>query len=445
MDKNEYSGLLRSENGDGMKLMSDDVFGAPKAARPSAPAPEPRQRPAARAAEKPAPAPAPAPARTPAAKPAPKTKTKPLPWITSMFLAVALTLSLFTAVRPDRAYSANENRSLRQRPALTFSGLLDGSYFSDLSAYFSDQFGGREMWMGLDLIEKQATGRRDNGGVYLGSRGQLYLIPETPDDEAVSRNLAAVNAFASRHTDLNCYMAVVPNALTVQPANLPANAPVPDQAAFLSQISNTLRGVTFVDVTPALTSHADEYIYYLTDHHWTSLGAQYAFLELDEAMSLGASAVTYQVETVADSFEGTLASKSGRHTVKDSVEIYVPDTDVKYYVTYADTMEKAPSVYVKSALAGKDAYTVFFGGNHPRVDVSSTAETGRRLLLFKDSYANCLVQFLWPYFEEIIMIDPRYYYDNADDLMRQEGVTDVLFLYNADTFGTDTSLYAVLG
>ena len=48
-------------------------------------------------------------------------------------------------------------------------------------------------------------------------------------------------------------------------------------------------------------------------------------------------------------------------------------------------------------------------------------------------------------FEEIIMIDPRYYYDNADDLVRQEGVTDVLFLYNADTFGADTSLYAVLG
>lgn len=375
-------------------------------------------------------------------RPRPK---KVILWLTSLFLILSLSLSFFTIVRRDRTFSVNENRSLRQKPALTFSGLLDGSYFSDLSAYFNDQLGGRDMWMGLDLFTKRVLGKKENGGVYLGKKGQLYLIPEAPKEDAVTRNVAAINAFAARNESVNSFMMIVPNAVTVQPANLPANAPVPDQPAFLQSIKSSLSGVQFVDATETLQNHADEYIFYLTDHHWTSLGAKYAFETLSAAMNIGGGVKGYRTEIITESFEGTLASKSGSHAKQDSVKIYVPDTDVLYHVTYTDTNRKTASLYEKSALAGKDAYTVFFGGNHPRVDILTTAETGRRLLLFKDSYANAFMQFLWPYFEEIVMIDPRYYYDNADDIVRQEGITDVLYLYNADTFGTDTSLYAVLG
>ena len=79
------------------------------------------------------------------------------------------------------------------------------------------------------------------------------------------------------------------------------------------------------------------------------------------------------------------------------------------------------------------------------MDITTTAETGRNLLLFKDSYANTFAQFIWPLFDRIIMIDPRYYYDSAEGITAQENITDVLYLYNADTFGTDNSLYLVLG
>ena len=61
-------------------------------------------------------------------------------------------------------------------------------------------------------------------------------------------------------------------------------------------------------------------------------------------------------------------------------------------------------------------------------------------MVVKDSYANCLVPFLTPYFEEIVIIDPRFSYDTAESIVNQYGVTDVLYLYNADTFQTDTSL-----
>ena len=379
-------------------------------------------------------------------RPAPRPRAKKVVlWITSLFLVLTLSLSLFTCVLPDKSFSESENRGLRQRPKLTFSSLMDGSWFEDVPAYFADQFAGRDLFMELDLLRKQAGGSRENGGVYLGKHDQLYLIPETPNWESLNRNLAAVNGFAARHDKLRHYMCVVPNAVTVQPGNLPKNAPVPDQVAFLGQIASSLQGVTFADVTPALTAHTEEYIFYFTDHHWTTLGAKYAFDSLAATMGIDAVFGSYRSETVSTTFEGTLASKSGRHAFRDTVEIAVPETEILYNVTYTDTMRKTGSIFEPDALSGKDAYTVFFGGNHPRVDINSTAETGRKLLLFKDSYANCLMQFLWPYFDEIVMVDPRYCYESADDIVRQEGITDVLYLYNADTFGTDNSLYAVLG
>ena len=74
------------------------------------------------------------------------------------------------------------------------------------------------------------------------------------------------------------------------------------------------------------------------------------------------------------------------------------------------------------------------------MDITTTADTGRCLLVFKDSYANCMMQFLYPYYEHITMIDPRYYYDNVEKVISSESITDVLFLYNLDTFLSDSSL-----
>ena len=71
-------------------------------------------------------------------------------------------------------------------------------------------------------------------------------------------------------------------------------------------------------------------------------------------------------------------------------------------------------------------------------------DSDRVLLMFKDSYANCFIPFLTPYFKEIVVVDPRYYYEDVQELIEAEEVTDVLYLYNANTFFTDNSLTYVL-
>ena len=111
---------------------------------------------------------------------------------------------------------------------------------------------------------------------------------------------------------------------------------------------------------------------------------------------------------------------------------------------YVEEGEKTTSIYDSESLKEKDKYTVFFGGNHARIDISTTQKERRNLLLFKDSYANCMVQFLLPYYQNIVIIDPRYFYESVDNIIESYSITDILFLYNVDTFLGDNSIADVL-
>ena len=364
-------------------------------------------------------------------------------WLAAALLAIVLILDLTALLAKDSSYSESENRMLAGFPKMSAAEFQSGKWFSGLESYQADQFVGRDFWITLKLRIDRFFGQRESGGVYLGKDRYLIQAPSEPNLAAYERNMAAVNAFAARHPELQCDMTVVPNAVCSLADKLPRNAPVPDQRAQLGELAGKLQGVRFLDVTDALAEHADEPIYYRTDHHWTSLGASYAFQEMAPALNLG-PLCEYEALPVSVSFRGTLSSRSGSHSARDTVEIFVPKTDVIYKVSYSDGAEASASMYVRSALEQKDHYTVFFGGNHPRVDVRTTAERDKNLLIFKDSYANCFVQFLTPYYSKIILVDPRYYYDSVDTLIRQEGINKVLWLYNLDTFRTDTALADVL-
>lgn len=358
------------------------------------------------------------------------------------FLLCLLAFVIANALTRDRAYSSAENRKLAQLPKFSLSALMDGSYFAAWEDYLADQFVGRDTWITIDLQASRLLGAKEAGGVYLCAEDYLMEAPAEPDEAALTRNLDAINALAARHEDLRIFMTVVPNAACVLAEKLPDNAPVRDQRQDVERIAARLQGVNFFDVTDALAQHADEAIYYRTDHHWTSLGAYYAFSDMAAGLGIAQPAAEYDVYPVTDSFEGTLASKSGCHAAKDVIELYVPKVETQYYMTIDG--ERTATMYDREKLNEKDQYAVFLGGNDARVDITTTAETDKTLLIFKDSYANCFLQFSLPYYDRIILLDARYYYGDADSVISREGVTDVLFLYNANTFLTDRVLANVL-
>lgn len=364
--------------------------------------------------------------------------------ILCLFVLVLIVVCLAGLIAKDRPFSDTENRSLAQKPALSASALADGSFFSGLDSWYSDQFPARDGWISMHLWQIRRLGQKESGGVYLG-RDRLLAAPETPDEAAVAGTVAAVNAFSAQHPELNMNLMLVPGAAAILTDALPKNAPVRDQLQDIRAIQEQLDGsITVLEAGSVLSAHAQEEIFYKTDHHWTSLGAYLVYAANAPALGLDPNQ-GFDVYTVSEDFEGTLSSKSGSHAMRDHVEIYgLQDPDLKYYVSYGEEGGKVCSIYDREALDAKDKYTVFFGGNHDKVEIRTTANNGKSLLLFKDSYANCFVQFLLPGYERITIIDPRYYYGTLDSILNA-GVTDVLFLYSADTLVRDTSLADVLG
>lgn len=376
--------------------------------------------------------------------PAKKNKKLQGIYLTGLLFGMVLVLMLLHVLAKDRAYSEVENRNLAAKPDFFVETVADGSYFVDLSDYLADHFPGRDRWIALQRWYHRTLGNKASDDVYLCEDGYLIQRPGEPNEEQLERNLNAINEFASAYPDVNMVAAVIPNSVTIHGDKLPSNAPVRDQLEDLRNIRQGIQKISFVDVTQKLLSHKDEVLFYRTDHHWTSLAAAYAFEEIAPVLEIQAPSISqYDRYTVSTTFEGTLASKAGSYGGMDTVEIFQPKTDILYYVKCGDG-EEVCTMYYKEALDAKDHYAVFFGGNYDRVDITTTAETGKKLLVFKDSYANCFIQFLYPYYEQIIMVDPRYYYDTIQTIMNTEGITDVLYLYNLDTFQADTSLADVL-
>ncbi|MCI8293034.1 MAG: hypothetical protein HFH53_05805 [Hespellia sp.] len=366
--------------------------------------------------------------------------------IAGVFTVSVLVLSIAGILKPDVKFSEEENRMLAEKPQFSVESVQSESYMQNMEAYTADQFILRDWWVSLKVRCDLLFGKREFNGVYLGKDKYLMKTLTEPDEKNVKANLEAISDFADRNSKLDMHLMLVPNAAFVMKDYLPSGAPVRDQSADLKWIQKQLSAnISCIDVTRALKRHAEEGVYYKTDHHWTSRGASYGFEAASIDLGIEEPVEQYDIYTVATDFSGTLASTSGYHSAKDTIEIYVPkNIEIQYLVSDSDQEEKRPTVYNKSALKQKDKYQVFFGGNHALVDITTANETKDRLLIFKDSYANCFVPFLLPYYNEIVMVDPRYYYDNVEALMSSKGITDVLFLYNMDTFLTDNSIADVL-
>lgn len=366
--------------------------------------------------------------------------------IAGIFLAFLVVAGAFNLFGKDKKYSESENRMLAQKPEFSMSNLASGKFMSDMEDYVTDQFFIRDKWINLKLLEDMALGKRESNGVYIGKKDYLMEIPDTPDMKLVNENLDAITSFATRHQDVTTVMSLVPNAAYICDQLTPRNAPVRDQKKDIEYVQKAVgNSVNYVNLIKTMSAHKDEPIYYKTDHHWTSLGAKYAFDTLASSLGIENPAQNYTVYPVTHSFSGTLASKSGYDKAEDTIEIYVPE-EVKTdcVVNYVDEQKKSASLYESEALKNKDKYEVFFSGNHSRIEISTPLEEKKNLLLFKDSYANCFVQFLVPYFRNITVIDPRYYYDDIDKLISDNEITDILFLYNVNTFMGDNSLADVL-
>lgn len=369
-------------------------------------------------------------------------------FLTALFLTFIGAFFVANAVSPDKDFSPTENRTLAQMPTFSLESVKSGEFMSGFEDYVTDQFALRDKWIALKAGTEVALGKRENNGVYLCDEDTLmFRFDFLNTDRAIKRmnqNFALVDTFAEK-TDVPVYFSLIPGKVSVWADRLPVDAPNEDEGQFL--LKGAESKANWVDVNTTLMAHKDEDIYYRTDHHWTTLGAYYAYAALVERMGMTPKALNEFNATIAsEEFFGTIYSSSGVRWVKpDTITFYVPQ-EAAEVTNYYDSNPTVGQLYDLSKLEEKDKYSTFLGGNKPLTIVKSNvcASDAPKLLLVRDSFADSIAPFLCYNFSEIHLVDPRYYKVSMSQYIEENDIDMALVMYSVSNFVEDANLF-VLG
>lgn len=363
-----------------------------------------------------------------------------------VFCAIVFGVTLLSAVIPDKEKSESENRVLKQRPSISLSSLADGSFMKNFETYLSDQFPFRDKLIALKTTVERAVGKTEENGVYIGKDGFLFEAPTAVDNEKLADLTSAVAAFSKKNKKLKKAFILSPNASDILRDKLPTALSLPQRDDAIASVKKALPGFTWVDCNSLFEKQKDKTeLFYKTDHHWTTRAAYLSFKSLAKKWGFNVKDNRFAFYTVSNSFRGTLSSSAAVNDTADEIEICIPKKQAgKFTVLYESSGRKTATFFESEKLEQKNQYELFLGGNYDKVIISTTAETTATLLVFKDSYANCLLPMLTPYFSKIVVVDPRYFSDSLKGVMGETQFTHILFLYNLDTFLSDTSLAAAL-
>ena len=378
-----------------------------------------------------------------------------------VFIGFFVLISGASLIIKDREFSPNENRYLAETPELSWDNILSGKFQDGLEDYLRDQVCFRDGWITVKTGIQKACGDTDIGGAYVGKDGYDFekITPEDVDEKQVDRNIKAVEDYfmtASETIDKQkLSFLLVPTSGLVMQEKLPKNARLFDQAKYIDQVQKAMKDYNFVDVRDTLMDHNDEYIYYKTDHHWTSAGACLAYDVWSERTGGEAETEDGLVKNVvSDKFRGSLYSKIlDADSAYDEIWTYGLQKDdafgSKDCTVMIDEKQQLDSIYDDEKLQEKDKYAYFLGGNYGQVHIQNqkvaSKAKGKNILIIKDSFANSFVPFVTQDYENIYMVDLRYYNGDMKSYLQKHNITDVLVLYNISNFISDRNLHKLTG
>ena len=368
-----------------------------------------------------------------------------------LFSVFFVGMFLLDCVTPDRTVSELENTTLTQRPKVTAQILSSAGlnrFFNDYTQYTKDQIPGRDAWISLQsFVETALLQKTQSGGVLLGAEGQMFdrtygLV--SSEERTLPRNIAAVASLAARCPG-KVYVMVAPAASSIYPERVPAHAPLLQEESYLSQIQAAVEqaGGVYLPLKDALSAHKDEYIYYRTDHHWTTQGAYYAYSELCSALGLEPFDRAAHTAVDVPDFYGTFYSRARTWNAQpDTLTYYDLDNPLTIYTVTGPGMPtegQTTGLYDLDKLDVYDKYAAFLHGNNGLSRVEGDGEG--RILVIKDSYANSFVPFLTANYAQIDVVDLRNYNYGLDGLIAENGYDQILVLYSFDSFKSDPYLY----
>ena len=357
-------------------------------------------------------------------------------------IIIVLTLLFFFSNKKE--FSENENRNLADFPKFTVEKLFEGEYIPDLTSYLVDHFPFRDNFMSLKTMFFKAIGKTHINGVYLGNDG--YLLEEyTAQKEEMDRLYKALNEFNQKiPKSTKVSLMLAPTSVEIMSENLPKYASNTSQKKVIDYIYDNIdfNTINVYDVLERASKERE--VYYKTDHHWNTYGAYLAGVTYDVENG-GQSIFPYEAEKINDNFYGTLYSKVIDNSLEKD-EIYkLKDKDyIEYRVRDVAKNTVTDTLYEEKWLDEKDKYSYFLGQNQPLLEIKNISiNTQKSILIIKDSYANAVIPYLAENYENVYVIDPRYYKYSISDYAKEKEVDEILFLYNIKTLETDKDILLI--
>ena len=366
-----------------------------------------------------------------------KTTNRIITALFSVFIGGFFVLNLLL---PDKTFSEKENRQLQTLPKFSFSSLFSGSFATRFESYCSDQFAGRDIWIETKAGAELAQGKQQNNGVFL-CVGDRLLEPFTaPETDTLTRAVQAADSLSDAGVPVS--LAIIPTAAQLYADILPEGAENDDQKSVIDG-AYSQTALETVDISSVLAAHAGEYIFYRTDHHWTSEGAYLAYEQFAGSKGLPLFDRSDADEKKVENFYGTSYSKARNYdVVPDTITYYDLPNQLTVYTANADGSESGETgpLYNTADFETRDKYKAFLRGNNG-YSVLEGNGTGS-ILIIKDSYANAFIPYLVEDYASIGIVDFRYLNEKVDSLIERGGYDEILVLFSFQGFMDDMTLAA---
>ena len=358
--------------------------------------------------------------------------------------AVIYGFAIAMLIIPDKTFSEEENKTLQTLPSFSIQSLINGSFTKDVATYYSDQMPLRGAFIGTKAIVETVFAKHENKNVLLGKDGYIIAKNDYADFTAMDKNIFSIEYFESVcGADLR--VAVAGRSQDVLLSYMPSLYPGKEVSDAVFAHLNDNLDTPQIDLLTPLRERAEtgEYVYYKTDHHWTTLGAYYAYVEIISSYGIEPYPLEHFTrEIVSEEFYGTTWSKAGMRWIgPDSMEFFRFEGDEDFVCEILDDGETIDGFYELSYLETKDKYSTFIGGNNGRVKIylDSAQKERETLVLLKDSFGHSLAPFLAMHFD-LDIIDLRYYKLPITDVIAEAKAEKVLIMYNMDSLVSASNL-----
>lgn len=402
----------------------------------------------------------------------------------ALTIAIISIIGLIIPLRPKE--SVSEKRKLAEFPKITFDSLKSGDFFDGFNTWYSDSYPGREGLVALNSKIKSYYGIKSLKDDTVKIHGDVQKgddIPDEYDPNAVvtenstseenydkidangdSQSIGAVFVVGNRafeyynfsQAQANNYISsmnklaeklsgkakvynmIVPTSIGITlPDSYMGHINSSDQQKAIDYINSGLNSqIVKVPILKTLMSHRSEYIYFNTDHHWTQLGAYYAYCNFAKSAGITANPLDKYEKVEFDGFLGTFYNDTGKipelKSNPDTIFAYKPNSSAKMVYTDAKGQQISwPIVNDVSKYPESIKYSCFIAGDNPYTEIHNPQITdGSSIMVVKESFGNALVPFLVENYENVYVVDYRHFTGSISKIITDKKIDTVLYINN---------------